>query len=143
MKNCASARKRIDLVKIYKSRVIEPVNGFCTDQQYETFVGQVNDFERLIRESNAHLIKLYFSIEKEEHARRFDEIRSSPLKKWKMTEEDEHAQELWVKYTEYKLRMFEKTDKPQAPWRIIDANRKTEGRIEALEYILDQLPYDS
>lgn len=39
--------------------------------------------------------------------------------------------------------MFEKTDKPQAPWRIIDANRKTDARIETLEYILDQLPYDS
>jgi polyphosphate kinase 2 (PPK2 family) len=131
------------LLKSQKSRVVEPVNGFCTDQQYETFMGQVNDFERMIRESNAHLIKLYFSIEKEEQARRFDEIRSNPLKKWKMTEVDEHAQELWDRYTEYKLRMFEKTDKPQAPWRIIDANRKTDARIEALEYILDQLPYDS
>ena len=125
----------------YNRAVVEPVNGFCTQAQYESFMGQVNEFERMVQESNTYLIKLYFSITKEEQARRFAEIRSNPLKKWKITPVDERAQELWDDYTRYKERMFEVTNLTSSPWKVVDANRKTDARIEALEYILSRLPY--
>ena len=125
----------------YNRAIVEPVNGFCTEEQYHTFMGQVNDFERMILESDTTLIKLYFSITKEEQARRFRDIKSSPLKRWKMTPVDERAQELWDEYTKYKIRMFEHTDLPDSPWIIIDADRKTDARIKALEHILDRIPW--
>ena len=125
----------------YNRAVVEPVNGFCTQEEYEIFMGQVNDFERMILESNIFLVKIYFSISKEEQASRFSEIRKSPLKRWKMTPVDERAQELWEVYTEYKDRMFAVTDTEAAPWIIIDANRKSIARIEALREILDRIPY--
>ena len=125
----------------YNRAVVEPVNGFCTDAQYKTFMGQVNDFERMIIESDTYLIKFYFSISKEEQAHRFQEIGNSPLKKWKMTAVDEKAQDLWDAYTDYKLKMFEHTNNDRAPWVIIDANRKTQARIQALQHILDTIPY--
>ena len=126
----------------YNRAIVEPVNGFCTLEQYKTFMGQVNDFERMILESGTYLIKFYFSITKEEQALRFKEIKSSPLKRWKITPVDERAQELWDDYTKYKLKMFEHTNKKQAPWIIIDANRKTEARIKALQHILDTIPFE-
>ena len=125
----------------YNRAVVEPVNGFCTQEQYKTFMGQVNDFERMIIESDTYLIKFYFSIDKEEQARRFKEIRTSPLKKWKMTPVDDRAQELWDEYTAYKVKMFEHTNLTTSPWIIIEANRKTDARIKALQYILDTIPY--
>ena len=127
----------------YNRAVVEPVNGFCTPKQHETFMGQVNDFERMVMESDTYLIKLYFSISKSEQARRFKEIEQSPLKKWKITPVDKRAQELWDEYTRYKRKMFKLTDTEQVPWTIIDANKKTQARIEALEYILDNIPYAS
>jgi polyphosphate kinase 2 len=126
----------------YNRAVVEPVNGFCTEVQYQRFMGQVNDFERMIIESDIYLIKFYFSISKEEQARRFKEIKSSPLKKWKITPVDERAQELWDDYTLYKQKMFEKTNLKQSPWVIIDANRKTDARIIATEHILKVIPYE-
>jgi polyphosphate kinase 2 len=125
----------------YNRAVVEPVNGFCTDDEYKRFMGQVNDFERMIVESGTYLIKFYFSITKEEQARRFADIKSSPLKRWKMTSVDEHAQELWDKYTTYKVKMFEKTDTKICPWVIIDANDKNTARIQATEHILKTIPY--
>lgn len=125
----------------YNRAVVEPVNGFCSQEDYQIFMGQVNDFERMVIESDTYLIKFYFSITKEEQARRFTEIKASPLKKWKITPVDEHAQELWDEYTTYKEKMFAHTNTEIAPWVIIDANRKTEARLEALQYILDKLPY--
>ena len=125
----------------YNRAIVEPVNGFCTHQEYEIFMGQVNDFEKMIIESGTYLIKFYFSISKEEQARRFSDIKRSPLKRWKMSPVDERAQELWDVYTQYKRKMFERTNTPHAPWVIINADRKTTARVEAAEHILKTIPY--
>ena len=87
------------------------------------------------------MIKIYFSITKEEQFTRFEAIKKNPLKKWKITPVDQNAQALWDDYTRYKELMFEKTNTPEAPWEIIDANRKTEARLKTIDYILGQIPY--
>jgi len=125
----------------YNRAVVEPVNKFCTKEEYKIFMSQVNDFERMLIQSNTYLIKFYFSITKEEQARRFRDIKSNPLKRWKMTPVDRKAQSLWDSYTEYKEKMFEVTNSEHAPWIIIDANRKTTARLEAIRHILDAIPY--
>ena len=125
----------------YNRAVVEPVNGFCTQDEYRTFMRHINPFERMITDSDTYLIKFYFSITKEEQARRFREIKKSPLKRWKMTAVDEKAQELWDEYTKYKVRMLSKTNTKNAPWTIIKANRKTVARITAIEHVLKTIPY--
>lgn len=127
----------------YNRAVVEPVNGFCTEMQYETFMSEVNDFERMIQNADTYLIKFYFSISKNEQARRFADIKSSPLKRWKMTPVDEAAQGLWDEYTRYKEAMFAKTNTENAPWKIIQADQKTSARLEVLEHVLKVLPYTS
>jgi len=126
----------------YNRAVVEPVNEFCTQEEYHVFMNQVNEFERMILESGIHLVKIYMSISKKEQAKRFDEIKGDPLKQWKMSKLDERAQELWEQYTEYKNAMFEKTNKETSPWKIIRANRKTEARVNAINHILNSIPYD-
>lgn len=126
----------------YNRAVVEPVNGFCTDEEYKIFMNQVNDFERMILESGIHLVKIYMSITKKEQAKRFADIKSNPLKQWKMSKLDEKAQDLWDNYTEYKNAMFEKTDTEISPWKIIKANRKTSARVDAIQHILNKIPYD-
>jgi polyphosphate kinase 2 len=126
----------------YNRAVVEPVNGFCTEEEYNIFMNQVNDFERMIIESGIRLIKFYFSISKNEQAKRFKDIKSSPIKKWKFSKVDQQAIKLWDSYTDYKKKMFEKTDTAISPWIIIKANRKSSARLEAIKHILDIIPYN-
>ncbi|PQJ81514.1 polyphosphate kinase 2 [Polaribacter glomeratus] len=126
----------------YNRAVVEPVNGFCTPEEYDIFMNQVNDFERMILESGIHLVKIYMSISKKEQAQRFEDIKNDPLKQWKMTKLDEKAQVLWDQYTEYKNAMFAKTNTKISPWKIIRANRKTEARANVITHILKSIPYD-
>ncbi|MDG2193917.1 MAG: polyphosphate kinase 2 [Polaribacter sp.] len=126
----------------YNRAVVEPVNGFCTKEEHDIFMNQVNDFERMLLESGVHLVKIYMSISKKEQAKRFHDIKSNPLKQWKMTQVDESAQELWDDYTAYKKAMFSKTDTELAPWKVIRANRKTEARMNVIDYVLKKIPYD-
>jgi len=127
----------------YNRAVVEPVNGFCTEDDYQIFMNQVNEFERMIIESGIRLIKFYFSISKNEQARRFRDIKSSPVKKWKFSKVDQAALKLWDSYTDYKNRMFEKTNTEISPWIIIKANRKSSARLEAIRHILNIIPYKS
>ncbi|MFY9242428.1 MAG: polyphosphate kinase 2 [Polaribacter sp.] len=126
----------------YNRAVVEPVNDFCTQEEYKIFMNQVNDFERMILESGIHLVKIYMSISKKEQAKRFADIKSDPLKQWKMTKIDEKAQILWDQYTEYKNAMFDKTNTPISPWKIIRANRKTDARVNVINHILKSIPYN-
>lgn len=126
----------------YNRAVVEPVNGFCTDKEYQIFMSQVNDFEEMLIESGTYLIKFYFSISKQEQEDRFKDIRSSSLKRWKMSPVDENAQDLWEQYTHYKEKMFEKTNTKLSPWKIISANKKSEARLEAISHLLQSIPYE-
>ncbi len=126
----------------YNRAVVEPVNGFCSEEEYKIFMSQVNDFERMITESGIRLVKIYMSISKKEQKKRFDDIKNNPLKQWKMTEVDEKAQELWDVYTEYKSKMFEKAKEGNSPFNVIRANRKTYARVDAINHILKKIPYD-
>ncbi|WP_452229223.1 MULTISPECIES: polyphosphate kinase 2 [unclassified Lacinutrix] len=125
----------------YNRAVVEPVNGFCTKEEYDIFMNQVNDFERMLIESGTRVIKFYFSISKNEQAKRFADIKSSPIKKWKFSKVDQKALELWDSYTDYKNLMFEKTNTEISPWIIIKANRKSLARIEAMQKVLELIPY--
>ncbi len=126
----------------YNRAVVEPVNGFCTELEYKIFMNQVNDFERMITESGTILVKIYMSISKKEQEKRFKDIKTNPLKQWKMTPVDEKAQELWDDYTIYKRKMFENTKKGKLRFKIIRANRKTNARLNVIKHILKKIPYD-
>lgn len=126
----------------YNRAVVEPVNDFCTQEEYETFMNHVNNFELMITESGIRLVKIYMSISKNEQAERFSDIKSDPLKQWKMTEVDKKAQELWDVYTNYKRKMFENNKLGKSPFKVIRANRKTSARIAAIQHILKTIPYD-
>lgn len=125
----------------YNRAVVEPVNGFCSQDEYEIFMSQVNEFERMLIQSKIYLIKFYFSTTKKEQENRFIEIKSNPLKQWKMTPVDEKAQELWEDYTTYKQKMFKASHTKVSPWITIDANKKAKARLNTIEHLLKAIPY--
>ena len=126
----------------YNRAVVEPVNGFCSDSEYNTFMNHINTFEKMIVDNKIILLKFYYSISKDIQLKRFTEIKNSPLKKWKYTTVDSNAQELWDKYSVYKNLMFKKTNSSFAKWDIIEADKKIYARIKTLELILKNIPYN-
>ena len=126
----------------YNRAVVEPVNKFCSQSDYSVFMNQVNDFEKMLVDSGIRLVKFYFSISKDEQARRFKDIKASPVKKWKFSTVDKAALSLWDDYTNYKNKMFDKTDTEFAPWIVVKANRKMRARVEVIQKLLEIVPYE-
>ncbi len=126
----------------YNRSMVEPVMGFCTPRQYRDFMRRVVGYEeRILTDGSTHLIKLYFSVSKEEQQRRFERRQNDPLRQWKLSEVDLQAQALWDEFTEKKYRLLQKTHTPQSPWWIIRSDDKHLARREALKLILKLNPY--
>ena len=120
----------------YNRAVVEPVNGFCTNKQYNQFIRQVPEFEHMLYEDGITIIKFWFSISKGEQLKRFNSRKDNPLKQWKLSPIDAQAQDLWDKYTHYKELMFSKTHTTFSPWIIVRANTKKTARLESIRYVL-------
>lgn len=126
----------------YNRAVVEPVMGFCTAEQYRLFMKQVVQFEEMLIEDGCMLIKIWFSIDKEEQNRRLEERKSNPLISWKLSTVDMQAQMKWDDFTHYKMEMFNKTSTPSSPWVIMKGNNKDVVRKEAIRYVLSRVPYE-
>lgn len=126
----------------YNRAVVEPVMGFCNEQQYNQFMVQVPEFEHMLYEDGVKIIKFWFSITKEEQRKRFEARMKNPLKQWKFSPVDMKGQEYWDRYTYYKEQMFTKTHTNFSPWIIVKTNNKRKARLESLRYILSRFDYD-
>ena len=126
----------------YNRAVVEPVMGFCTDDQYKKYMVQVPEFEHMLYEDGVIIIKFWFSISKVEQLRRFNSRLANPLKQWKFSLVDKEGQKRWELYTSYKEQMFSKTHTSFSPWIIIKTNDKKEARLESIRYVLSQFEYD-
>lgn len=125
----------------YNRAMVEPIFGFCTKKEHKIFMSEVIKFEETLVNEGIILIKLYFSVSKEEQAKRFEERKMNPLKKWKFSEVDMQAQELWGEFTEKKFQMLKKTDTENTPWYIIRSDDKYAARLEAMKVILNVAKY--
>jgi polyphosphate kinase 2 len=125
----------------YNRAGVEPVMGFCTQEEHKEFLREVSGFERMIVNSGILFIKFYFSVSKKEQARRFNKRRQDPLKQYKLSPIDEKSQELWDKYTVAKYSMLLASNTPHAPWTIIRSDDKKRARINCIKHILSQVEY--
>ena len=126
----------------YNRAGVERVMGFCEKGQVFEFLRAAPDFEQMLQRSGIHLIKFWFSVNKEEQAKRFAKRETDPLKQWKLSPVDKECQNLWSDYTQAKEDMFYYTSTPESPWVVIKSNDKKRARLNAIAYILNQFDYD-
>ncbi|GAB6042062.1 polyphosphate kinase 2 [Endothiovibrio diazotrophicus] len=126
----------------YNRAMVEPVFGFCSDEEYDHFMTGVTGFEKEIVRQGTKLVKLYFSVTKEEQARRFERRKTDPLRQWKLSEVDVQAQDHWEDFTNVKYEMLRRTHTSAAPWTIIRSMDKHQARLNAMKVILNAVDYE-
>ena len=115
--------------------------GFVTKKSYEKFLEEVPEFEKMLIDSHIVLVKFYFSVSKEEQAKRFLERKTNPLKQYKLSPVDQFSQQLWDKYTLAEYKNFTQTHSKHAPWIVIKSDKKKLARINAIKYVLNLFDY--
>lgn len=125
----------------YNRAGVERVMGFCTDEQYEEFFESVPEFERMLVRSGIRLIKYWFSISDDEQESRFMSRIYDPLKQWKLSPMDLESRRRWEDYTKAKEVMFERTHIPEARWWVVEGDDKKKARLNCINHLLSQIPY--
>ena len=125
----------------YNRAGVERVMGFCNGQEYLEFLRQCPEVERMLVNTGIRLFKFWFSVSREEQARRFERRKIDPLKQWKISPIDLASLHKWDDYTRAKEEMFFYTDTADAPWTVIKSDDKKRARIAAMQHFLAKLPY--
>jgi len=125
----------------YNRAGVERVMGFCSDEELATFMHQAPEIERHLVNSGIKMIKLWFSVSREEQRRRFKERKLHPLKQWKLSPIDLASLDKWSEYTEAKEGMFFHTDHSECPWIVIKSDCKKRARLNAMRYVLNSMDY--
>ena len=126
----------------YNRAMVEPVFGFCTEEEYHNFMSGVTGFEKDLVRQGTVLVKLYFSVTREVQARRFARRLDDPLRQWKFSEVDMQAQDRWDEFTTCKYEMLRRTSTEAAPWLIIRSGDKQRARLNAIKVILNAVDYE-
>ncbi len=126
----------------YNRAMVERVFGFCSEKEYQDFMRGVVGFERDLVRQGTILVKLYFSVTKEEQAQRFESRKTNPLKQWKLSEVDLQAQDRWDEFTDVKYEMLKRTHTIECPWTVVRSNNKFLARLNAIKVILKAVPYE-
>lgn len=126
----------------YNRAMVEPVMGFCTDEQNKRFLKDVPMFEEMLVKDGIKLFKFYFSVSKEVQKERFDARKVDPLKQYKLSPVDNLAQEYWDQYSVRKFQMLSETNRTISPWTIIRSDNKKRARLNCIKFILSQMDYE-
>ena len=126
----------------YNRAGVEPVMGFCTDEQHRNFLRQAPEFEDMLVKDGIHFFKFWLNVGQEMQIKRFHDRRQNPLKRWKLSPIDIKALSKWDEYTKARNLMLEKTHRDHAPWTIIRSNDKRRARINAIRHFLLSLDYE-
>jgi len=125
----------------YNRAGVERVMGFCTEADVEEFFRSCPEFERMLVRSGIKLVKYWFSITDEEQNFRFSMRIQDPLKQWKLSPMDLESRRRWEFYTKAKEAMLERTHIPEAPWWVVEADDKKRARLNCINHLLTQVPY--
>ncbi|HZF98945.1 MAG TPA: polyphosphate kinase 2 [Pseudoxanthomonas sp.] len=124
----------------YNRAGVERVMGYCTEQQYRTFLREAPVFEKLLVDDGILLFKYWLAVDQAEQEKRFAERLHDPLKKWKLSPIDLQAREKYADYTRAREAMLEATHTAHAPWTLVDFNDQKRGRLTLIRDLLDRLP---
>ena len=125
----------------YNRAGVERVMGFATADEIEEFFRSCPEFERMLVRSGIVLIKYWFSVSDAEQERRFEARIKDPTKRWKLSPMDLQSRARWVEYSIAKDEMFRHTDIKQAPWWVVNADDKRRARLNMIDHLLSQVPY--
>ncbi|MGY1773055.1 polyphosphate kinase 2 [Blastococcus sp. SYSU D00813] len=126
----------------YNRAGVERVMGYASDEQYQRFMRQAPEFERMLVDSGICLVKFWFSVSRREQRTRFVVRQLDPVRQWKLSPTDLASLDRWDDYTAAKEAMFAATDTPWAPWTVIKSNDKKRARLEAMRYLLCRSDYE-
>jgi len=125
----------------YNRAGVEHVMGFCTKDQYHTFLTRCPEVESYIADNGIILVKFWLEVSDEEQRRRFEARITDPVRQWKLSPMDLPSRSKWFEYSRARDKMLKATDTKHAPWYILRSDDKKRARLNCIAHLLKVIPY--
>lgn len=126
----------------YNRGGVERVMGYCTPEEYQRWLRQAPEFERMLVDDGIMLRKYWFSVSDKEQEKRFKSRMTDPMRRWKLSPTDLESLTKWEEYSRAKDDMFIHTDLDPVRWRVVEAEDKKRARINMITDLLASVPYE-
>jgi AMP-polyphosphate phosphotransferase len=120
----------------YGRVLVERVEGYADRAAWQRAYEEIRDFERMLTEEGAVLVKLWLHTSSAEQLKRFKRRAEDPLRTWKLTDEDWRNREKRRAYTRAVEQMLDETDRENAPWTLVEADSKRYARVKVVETVI-------
>ncbi len=127
----------------YNRAGVEPVMGFCTQDETDRFLELVPFVEQAIVDSGVILLKYWLEVGQKEQTRRLTARIDDGRKTWKLSAMDLKSYSRWYDYSKARDAMFAATDTKTAPWYLANSDDKRRARLNIISHILDMVPYET
>lgn len=108
----------------YEDVLVVRVHNLVPKDVWSRRYERINEFEKNLVEHDAHILKFYLHISRDEQLKRFKERLDDPSKHWKISEADYKEREFWGDYMSAYEDALSRCSTVHAPWFIIPANHK-------------------
>jgi polyphosphate kinase 2 len=125
----------------YNRAGVEPVMGYCTQEQTERFLQMAPAVEKAMVDNGIILLKYWLNVSVEEQTRRLGNRITDPVKTWKLSPTDLKSYSRHYDYCRARDAMLDATDTQWAPWFVVDSNDKKRARLNIISHLLGQIPY--
>jgi polyphosphate kinase 2 (PPK2 family) len=123
----------------YGRVLVERVEGLAGEDEWRRAYDEITEFERSLVVEGTILMKFWMHISQEEQLRRFERRQNTPLKRWKLSDEDWRNREKFPEYRDAVEEMFAETDRPGAPWTIVPGESKKYARVFVIEHAVQRI----
>ncbi len=123
----------------YGRVLVERIEGFCSEADWQRAYCEINDFEQQLVDSGVVLVKFWLAISKDEQLRRFKERENTPYKRHKITDEDWRNREKWDGYAIAVGDMIDRTSTHYAPWTLVPSEDKRYARVMIVKTLCERL----
>ncbi len=115
--------------------------GYCTDDQYDRFMQQTPQFEKMLIDDGLILRKYWFSVSDAEQLKRFRSRAQDPVRRWKLSPMDLESINRWEDYSRAKDAMMVHTDTDLSPWFVVESDIKKHARLNMMAHLIGSIPY--
>jgi AMP-polyphosphate phosphotransferase len=123
----------------YGRVLVERIEGFAREDEWQRAYAEINEFERQLVEFGTIVCKFWMHISPDEQLRRFEDRKNVPYKAWKLTDDDWRNREKWPRYEQAVDEMLLRTSTPAAPWTVVESEDKRFARIKVLRTVVRRL----
>jgi polyphosphate:AMP phosphotransferase len=112
------------------------VEGAVPEGQWRQAYEEIEEFERQLTDSGAVLVKFWLHIGRGEQKRRFKRIQEDRATAWRIGKPEQRQHKKYKEWLVAVEEMLQRTDRPHAPWTIVEATQERFVRVKVFETVL-------